>query len=90
MANTDPLKNVSYIIVFFVLLLVFLVSLGNLAVAAQEGSVTPKNRAKVIIISIFIVLVLMFRSAQSLSWVDGLALLLIIFGFWFYIGRRSA
>ena len=39
--------------------------------------------------ALVLLVLLMFRSAQSLSWVDGIILVLIGFGLAFYISRRS-
>jgi uncharacterized membrane protein YbaN (DUF454 family) len=87
-ATTNPLNNVSYIIIFFVGLLAFLLSFGSFVVSVQPGP-AGRNRYKVMILSLFIIILLMFRSSQSLSLVDGLVLVLIIFGLWFYIDRRK-
>ena len=54
----------------------------------QAGQMRRVYRYRIIIVSIFIVIVLMFRSAQSLSWIDGLVLLIITTGLLFYSGRR--
>jgi hypothetical protein len=44
----------------------------------------------VISLSLVLLILLMFRTAQSLSWVDGIILILIGFGLVFYISKRSA
>jgi hypothetical protein len=85
---TDPVKNVSFALVFFAVLLVFLLSLGHFLFTLKSGRVRPKARSRIVIGSVLIVLVLMFRSAGSLNWVDILVLLLLCGGLLFYSGRR--
>lgn len=89
MMTTSPVDNIIYAAVFFGLALVFLVSLGYFVVRLQTGEVTPKNKYRIVALSLVLLILLMFRSAQSLSWVDGLILVLIGFGVAFYISRRS-
>lgn len=90
MTGTNPVDNIIYTAVFFFLALVFLVSLGFFTVRLQTGQVSPKNRYRVISLSLLLLILLMFRTAQSLSWVDGIILILIGFGLVFYISKRSA
>ncbi len=85
---TSPVNNVSYAIFFFLALLVFLVSFGWVVSLAQNGQVSRKSRGRIVIFSLFIILFLMFRSAGSLNWVDGLILVLIVAGLIFYGSRR--
>lgn len=89
MMATNPISNVIYTALFFGLLLLFLSSLGFFLVRLQNGEVSPKNRYRAIVLSLIMVILLMFRSAQSLSWVDGVILILIGFGLVFYISKRS-
>jgi hypothetical protein len=89
MMATNPIDNVLYAALFFGLALVFLISLGYFVVRLQTGEVSPKNRYRTVALSLVFTILLMFRSAQSLSWVDGVILLLIGFGLVFYISRRS-
>lgn len=89
MMTTSPVDNIIYTAFFFGLALVFLISLGYFMVRLQTGEVTPKNKYRIVAISLVLLVLLMFRSAQSLSWVDGLILTLIGFGLAFYISRRS-
>jgi len=56
----------------------------------QSGQVTPKSKYRIFIISIFLLVLAMFRSAQSLSWVDALVLLLVTVGLLFYSSRRTS
>jgi hypothetical protein len=49
----------------------------------------PIYRYRIITISVFILIVLMFRSAQSLSWIDGLVLIIIAVGLLFYGSWRA-
>lgn len=86
---TNPVDNIIYTALFFGLALVFLVSLGYFMVRLQTGEVSSKNRYRIAALSLVFLILLMFRSAQSLSWVDGIILILIGFGLVFYISRRS-
>lgn len=89
MMTTSPVDNIIYAAVFFALALIFLISLGYFMVRLQTGEVTPKSKYRIVAISLVLLILLMFRSAQSLTWVDGLILILIGFGLAFYISRRS-
>lgn len=89
MMTTNPFDKIIYAVVFFVLAMVFMVSLGFWLVRLQLGEVSSKNRYRVVALSLVILALLMFRSAQSLSWVDAVILLLITFGMGFYISRRA-
>jgi uncharacterized membrane protein len=86
---TSPIDNIIYAVFFFGLALVFLISLGYFLIRLQTGEVSHKNRYRIIALSLILLILLMFRSAQSLSWVDGVILVLIGFGMAFYISRRS-
>jgi hypothetical protein len=90
MTSTSPVDNIIYAALFFFLALVFLLSAGFFAVRLQTGEVSHKNRYRVISLSLVLLILLMFRTAQSLSWVDGIILILIGFGLVFYISKRSA
>jgi hypothetical protein len=89
MFTTNPIDKIIYAAVFFVVALVFLISFGHLMVRLQVGEVSPKNRYRIITISLIILTLLMFRSAESLNWVDAVILVLISFGLVFFISRRS-
>ena len=89
MLATNPIDKIIYAVVFFVLGLVFMISFGFWVVRLQLGEVSTKNRYRVVALSLVILTLLMFRSAQSLSWVDAVILLLIAFGLGFYISRRA-
>jgi hypothetical protein len=89
MLLTSPVKNIAWAVGFFAALEVFLLSLGYAAVYLQAGQMRPVYRYRIIIISAFILIVLMFRSAQSLSWLDGLVLIIITVGLLFYSSRRA-
>ena len=86
---TSPVSNISLVLVFFAVLLLFLVSFGHLLIYLRKGQLGPKSRARIVIFSVFIVLLLMFSSSQSLNWVDGLILLLVLGGLLFYSSRRA-
>jgi hypothetical protein len=87
--TTSPVDNVIYAAFFFGFAFVFMVSLGYLLVRLQMGEVSHKNRYRIISLSLVLLILLMFRSAQSLSWVDGIILALIGFGLAFYISQRA-
>jgi len=87
---TNPIENISLTVVFFLAALVLLVSLGHLLTYLRKGIITRKARYRIIVSSIFILTLLMFRSAQSLSAVDILILILIVFGLIFYSSSRRA
>jgi hypothetical protein len=88
MMTTSPLNNILYAAFFFGLALIFLISLGYFIVRLQTGEVSAKNRYRIVALSLILLTLLMFRSAQSLSWVDGVILILIGYGLVFYISRR--
>lgn len=85
---TSPVKKISFALVFFAVLFVFLVSVGHLLIYLRRGQLGPKSRGRIVIFGVFAVLVLMFSSSQSLNWVDGLILLLVLGGLLFYSSRR--
>lgn len=89
MSLTNPVDNIIYTVLFFGLALVFLLSLGHFIVRLQTGEVSSKNRYRIVALALIILILMMFRSAQSLSWVDGIILVLIGFGLVFYISRRT-
>ena len=88
MLLSDPVQNVSYALFFFAILLVLLLSLGHFLIALKPGIISSKSRSTVVITSVLLVIILMFRSAGSLNWVDILVLLLLGGGLLFYSGRR--
>jgi hypothetical protein len=89
MMATRPLDNLIFTALFFVLSLLFLTSLGFFIVRLQTKEVSPKNRYRVVAISLLVIILVMFRSAKSLSWVDAVIFILFGFGLVFYISRRS-
>ena len=89
MMTTNPFDKIIYAVVFFALAMTFMISLGFWLVRLQLGEVSSKNRYRIVALSLLILTLLMFRSAQSLSWVDAVILLLITFGMGFYISRRA-
>lgn len=86
---TSPADKIGYTMIFFLLMLVFLISAGYLLIGRLRGSVSPKNRYRLFIVCISVVILLMFRSAQSLGWIDGLVLALVAGGLLFYSSRRA-
>ena len=89
MISTNPIDKIIYAIVFFVLAMVFMISFGFFFIGLQKGAVGIKDRFRIMAISLIVLTLLMFRSAQSLNWVDALILVLICFGLGFYISRRA-
>ena len=85
---TNPLQNISYALFFFGILLVLLLSLGHLLIGLSSNKISRKSRSKIVIISVLLVIILMFRSGGSLNWVDILVVLLLGGGLLFYGGRR--
>ncbi len=87
MALTSPVKAIGWTIIFFILVVVFLVSLGFLAVGYKKA---PSRQAsqQIVSLSFLVVLLIMFRSAQSLSWADFGVLVLTTFALLFYLRRR--
>lgn len=79
--------NVILIAIFFVLILSILIS-GGLTLGGLAGPVGPRSRQAIIVVSIFTVILLMFRSAHSLGVVDLLILVLTTAGISFYLRRR--
>ncbi|MEX1995655.1 MAG: hypothetical protein WD887_02675 [Candidatus Saccharimonadales bacterium] len=88
MVLTSPIKNIAYAVLFFGTLLVFLLSSLALLIRFQIGSLSRLNRYRIIILSVAILIMIMFRSAQSLNWVDGFVLVIATVGLLFYVGRR--
>jgi apolipoprotein N-acyltransferase len=66
-------------------------TLALIALAALGLLTTLTNPVDNVIYTAFFfgLVLLMFRSAKSLSWVDGIILALIGFGLFFYISKRS-
>jgi len=88
MLLTSPLNKIGYAVLFFVVLFAVLSSLGFLIARIWGAEDSPRNKYRIFVISLFIIISLMFRSAQSFNWVDGLIVLLVAFGLLFYGGRR--
>lgn len=89
MMLTSPVEKIAYAVLFFGLLTVFLVSLGYLFTLLQAGQVSRRSRGRILSLSVFVLLAVMFRSAGSLSWVGGLILVLIVAGLLFYGSHRA-
>ncbi len=89
MLFSDPVQNISYAVLFFAILLVLLLSLGHLLVGLGPNKIGRRWRSRILIISVLLVIILMFRSAGSLNWVDILVLLLLGAGLLFYSSRRE-
>lgn len=89
MLLSSPIDKIGFVILFFAGFFALLVSLGHLLIYLRRGQLGPKTHGRIAIISIFIILLVMFRSAQTLNWVDALILLLVIGGLLFYSSRRT-
>lgn len=89
MLLSNPLDNVSLAILFFAILLVLLLSLGHLLLGLRGRPAGPKARSRITIVSVLVVILLMFRSAGSLNWIDLVVVVLLGLGLLFYSGRRS-
>lgn len=88
MLMTSPVNKIGYAVVFFGILLVALMSLGYLIVRMWGSQTNAKNRYRISVVSIFIIIALMFISAQSFNWVDAVIVALVGFGLLFYGSRR--
>ena len=86
---SNPLDNVSYAILFFAVLLILLLSLGHLLLGLSGHRAGRKARSRIAIISVLLITLLMFRSADSLNWIDLVVVVLLGLGLLFYSGRRS-
>lgn len=84
---TNPINQVGVIFVFFCLVLTFFISLGLVLTGKSKNSLT-KRRYKITMLSIFVVILLMFRSTQSLGLTDVTILILTVSGLFFYISRK--
>ncbi|PJE65446.1 hypothetical protein COU91_01565 [Candidatus Saccharibacteria bacterium CG10_big_fil_rev_8_21_14_0_10_47_8] len=87
--TTSPIKEVTYAVVFFCLAMIFLVSFGYLLVGLHHGQTGPKSRYRIFTLSFLVLVGLMLLSSQALNWVDGVVLVLIGCGLWFYSGHRA-
>ena len=85
---TTPVNNIVYIALFFVVFFIFINSLLYLMVTLQQGVVGRRSKQRIIFTSTSILALMMFMSTRSLSVVDVLILVLIIYGLYFYSGRR--
>jgi hypothetical protein len=86
---TSPVSTISYAITFFLLLFVFLVSTAYAVIYIQNGRIRSRNRYRIYITSLLIVVAIMLRSAQSLNLMDAFILLLVAMGLLVYSSRRS-
>jgi len=88
MVLTSPADKITYAMFFFLFLLVFLLSGGYWLVAHIRGGVSNTARYRLFIFSLLITVLLMFRSAQSLDWVEIVVLVALTSGLLFYGNRR--
>ncbi|MBI2592369.1 hypothetical protein HYW36_02745 [Candidatus Saccharibacteria bacterium] len=86
---TNPVTDISYAVLFFGLMLTLLLSGGYLIAYLRKGKVAPKTRFRIGIFSVIAVVFIMFLSTGSFSIVDGLIMLLVAGGLFFYSGRRT-
>lgn len=90
MLLTNPVSSLAILFLFFISLLIFLISFGYTLLFFLHGSVDFRSKNKVYIYSLILVAILMLRSANSLTIIDLLILLLICFGLVFYTLRRAS
>src|SRR3990167_10271945 len=83
--TTSPVDKISYAMLFFGLLLLFLISLGHQLQKRFKPNINARDNFRLAVICLGLVSLLMFQSAQSLGWVEGSVLLAVVFGLWFYI-----
>ena len=86
---TSPIVNIFSAVVFFVLLLVFFISVAIWVVKVKKQRLTPSNKYKIVILSLLVVIGLMFKSVQSLNWINAFMLVFIVVGSGAYISRRG-
>jgi hypothetical protein len=87
-ASTSPIEKITYAIPMFILLAIFLVSIGYGVTYLHSNTVSPKSRFRILLVSFLLLIALMLRSSQALNLVDALVLIIIGYGLWFYSGRR--
>jgi hypothetical protein len=86
---TSPIHQISWAIVFFVALLFMFISFGHILVERVVGQVSSRSRYRIFVISIFLLVAIMFRSAQSLRLPDLIVILSVTVLLIFYGNRRS-
>lgn len=89
MLLTSPARSIGFTLVFFAAFFGLLVGLGHLIIYIRRGEMSRQARGRIIILSVFLTLLLMFRSTQSLNWIDALILILVVAGLLFYSSHRS-
>jgi hypothetical protein len=85
---TNPLNNIIFVSLFFLLAYILLNSVGFLALSLQKKEINNRLRTRLVLSSTFILILLMFRSAKALSLLDGLLLVFFSAGIFFYLSRR--
>lgn len=88
MALTNPADKIAYAMFFFLFLLIFLTSGGYWLTQHTRGGVSYKARYRIFVLSLLVTVLLMFRSAQSLGWLEIIVLIALTSGLLFYGGRR--
>jgi hypothetical protein len=48
---TDPLNNIAYIAIFFILLFIFFISIGHLIVNLRSGQVSTRGKYRIFVLS---------------------------------------
>lgn len=84
---SSPVRSPSLILLFFALVLVLLIS-GLFSLLGVRQPLSLRRRRLVVVGSIYITVLLMFKSANSLGLMDVLILLLASAGVIFYLNRR--
>jgi hypothetical protein len=87
---TSPFGHVVNILIFFIALFIFITSLCWTITLLGRGAVSSKAKFKIAVFSSTVIVILMFRSAQSLSMEDAIILALIALGALFYGTKRTA
>ncbi|HET9850241.1 MAG TPA: hypothetical protein VFP35_01275 [Candidatus Saccharimonadales bacterium] len=87
---TDPNRSIAFSVWFFILLFIFVFSLGTLVIGLQSGSVSLSAKRRLILFDSLITVILMLTSSRSISLINLLILVLIIGGLNFYFNSREA
>lgn len=90
MLLTNPLTNILYVVIVFLLVLVFFISLSFFLINLQSGgtqrTVALRNAT---VVSVAVILLMMLRSANALNLLDLSLMLLFFIGLGFYINKRQ-
>lgn len=87
---TNPLQNVSYVVLFLILLFIFLASLAYASLLFRHGFVGPKSRKRITLTSLALVSAIMLRSLQALGVAEAILITCVSVIMFFYLGRSGA